>query len=604
MTDFSLERFQFESDQIRAWGASDPRHRNWPVVYVMTNETEVYVGESLNAEGRMRQHLASEEKKRLSWARVVLDATFNKSACLDLESFLIRMFSGEGRLQVLNNNAGITDADYYERAAYNKTFDAVFEKLRTQEHLFKQTLPEITNSDLFKLSPFKALNHDQTLAVQKILKDLFDDLKFDRSTTIVVQGNPGTGKTVVAIYLLKLLMDIKSHDPEDLLDVDSIFSDFFTPGHATMLKPLRVGIVVPQQSLRDSISRVFVLTPGLGKNLVLTPFQVGESSEPFDLLIVDEAHRLNQRANQPSGSLNKKFADINRKLFGSDDPQLTQLDWIQKQSKVTILMLDTGQSVRPADLPASTTAALLDQASLNDRLHPLRSQMRISAEQDYVGYIRAILSDSPPASPECFEGYDLRFFTDLGEMKREILRRDAEYGLSRLVAGYAWAWRSKTDRRAFDIEMDGERLRWNSSQRDWINQPNSVEEVGSIHTVQGYDLNYAGVIIGEDLRYDVKSERIIFDRAEYYDKKGRENNSKLGITYSDDEVLQYIRNIYTVLLTRGIRGTYIYVCDVPLREHLGKYLRAEPQANQLKLPQSGELSSEAALFTVDTVQVD
>src|SRR5690606_7405795 len=171
-----------------------------------------------------------------------------------------------GKLQVLNHNAGITDADYFDRDSYRKTFDRVFETLRAQEHLFQRTLPEIINSDLFKLSPFKALNHDQAAAVEDILDGLFSDLEDDQSSTVVVQGNPGTGKTVIAIYLLKLLNDIRGHDPEEPLDSDSLFSDFFTPGHAELLATLRVGLVVPQQSLRESISRVFTLTPGLHRN--------------------------------------------------------------------------------------------------------------------------------------------------------------------------------------------------------------------------------------------------------------------------------------------------------------------------------------------------
>lgn len=571
MTGFNLEKFAFTSDDIKIWAGADPRHRNWPVVYVMTSDNKVYVGESLNAESRMRQHLDSTEKQSLTWVRVVLDETFNKSACLDLESFLIRMFSGDGKLSVLNHNAGITDADYYDRASYRKMFDEVFETLRTRESLFQRTLPEIINGDLFKLSPFKALNHDQAVAVEDILEGLFADLGSGDSNTVVVQGNPGTGKTVVAIYLLKLLEDIKRHDPEEPLDTDSIFSEFFTPGHADLLADLRVGLVVPQQSLRESISRVFKLTPGLSKNMVLTPFEVGESKEPFDLLVVDEAHRLNQRANQASGPLNKKFPEINRKLFGEDRPELTQLDWIRRQSRHTILMLDAGQTVRPADLPASTTNALVSEARGADRLYPLRSQMRIAADQDYVGYVRRVLGTEPPDDPQRFDGYDLRFFTDLGEMRREILARDQEHGLSRLVAGYAWKWVTKTDPTAFDIEVGDERLRWNSTQRDWINSPTSVEEVGSIHTVQGYDLNYAGVIIGKDLRYDTERRRIVFDRAEYHDSKGKENNAKRGITYSDDDLLEYVRNIYVVLLTRGIHGTYVYVHDEPLRKYLARY---------------------------------
>lgn len=572
MTDFSFERLAFSGKEIRAWGAADKRHSNWPVVYVMSNKKEVYVGESLNAASRIRQHLDSAEKRRLRSVRVILDETFNKSACLDLESFLIRMFSGDGRMQVLNNNAGITDANYYDRDSYQRTFNEVFKQLREQEHLFQRTVPEIINSDLFKLSPFKALNHDQAVAVEDILDGLFTDLGQNKSSTVVVQGNPGTGKTVVAIYLLKLLEDIRRHDPEEPVDGDSIFSDFFTPGHAELLTSLKVGIVVPQQSLRESIKRVFKLTPGLATAQVLTPFAVGTSDERFDLLIVDEAHRLSHRANQPSGPLNKKFAEINEKLFGFDDLEITQLDWIRKQSAHTILMLDTGQSVRPADLPARTTTALLAETSALGRVYPLLSQMRISSSQDYVGYVRALLSDTPPAQPETFQDYDLRFFTDLREMRRELLLRESEHKLSRLVAGYAWPWLSKKDRSAFDIELDGLSLRWNKVQKDWINSTDSVSQVGSIHTVQGYDLNYVGVIIGKDLRYDAASERVLLDRAEYHDKKGVENNRKRGIKYSDDDLLQYVRNIYSVLLTRGIRGTYVYVCDPALRTYLKPFL--------------------------------
>lgn len=571
MTGFKLERYPFGKNEIRAWSSTEPKYRNWPVVYVLNNDTEVYVGETLNVESRMRQHLDSKEKKNLNWVRVVLDDTFNKSACLDLESFLIRMFSGDGNLKVLNHNAGITDADYYDRETYKKTFDEVFEQLRTNEQLFKRTVPEIINSDLFKLSPFKALNHDQAVAVEDILEVLFHDLDKQVSSTVIVKGGPGTGKTVVAIYLMKLLEDIKRHDPEEPVDGDTLFSDFFTPGYPELLKNLRIGLVVPQQSLRKSIAKVFKLTPGLNKSMVMTPFDAGESDEPFDVLIVDEAHRLNQRANQPAAILNRKFKGINIKLFGEDNLNLTQLDWLKKQSKHVILMLDTGQSVRTADLPAEVTNELLKQAAQESRIHPLQSQMRVTAGQDYVEYIRKMLSDNPPEQLERFEGYDLRLFTDLGEMRRELRKREEEYGLSRLVAGYAWPWKSNTDPDAYDIEIDGERMRWNRTTTDWINSPGAIDEVGSIHTVQGYDLNYVGVIIGNDLKLNESTGKIEFDRSQHFDKKGIQNNPKLGIKYTDDELLQLVQNIYTVLLTRGIRGTYVYACDPIIQTKL-RYL--------------------------------
>lgn len=101
------------------------------------------------------------------------------------------------------------------------------------------------------------------------------------------------------------------------------------------------------------------------------------------------------------------------------------------------------------------------------------------------------------------------------------------------------------------------KLSWNSTATDWINSPGSVDEVGSIHTVQGYDLNYAGVIIGNDLQWDPDSRTFSFNRDSYFDKKGKENNPRLGLSYSDEDLLEYVKNIYRVLLTRGVKGTYI-----------------------------------------------
>ena len=172
---------------------------------------------------------------------------------------------------------------------------------------------------------------------------------------------------------------------------------------------------------------------------------------------------------------------------------------------------------------------------------------------------------------EEFEDYDLRMYDDLGDMRSAILKKDREVGLARLLAGYAWKWTSKNDRDAIDIEQDGLRLQWNSTDVDWVNSPKSVNEVGSIHTIQGYDLNYAGVVIGRDLRYDAVAGRVVFDRSNYFDPRGTTNNRVLGISYTDDDILQFVRNIYAVLLTRGVLGTYVYVCDPVLREHLRRF---------------------------------
>lgn len=581
MTGFDIRRVPFDKTAVRTWAKSDARHRNWPIVYVIdagsksrsSGFEDVYVGETLNAEARILQHLDSPGKQHLKQVRVVLDDTFNKSVCLDLESHLIRLLAGDGAYRVLNRNEGITDSAYYERELYRESFREVFEQLRA-EGIFSRSIPEIENSDLFKLSPYKALTNDQAVAVEDIVEGLFSDLEHGVGELLAVQGEPGTGKTVVAIYLMKLLADIAASKPDDEPDADSIFADFFTDGHRQFLQEFRVGLVVPQQSLRKSIQRVFKRTPGLHPSQVLTPFQVGEGDEPWDLLIVDEAHRLNQRANQPSGVQNRKFIDITVKLFGDDDTTKTQLDWIRARSRHQILLVDPEQSVRPADLPPELLRSLLDEAKNERRHYPLTSQLRVKAGEDYIGWIRSILrplpaepSDPPPAR-RAFEGYDLRIFDDLGEMHDVIRERDAEFGLARLVAGYAWEWKSRNNSAEYDIELDGRRLRWNTTPIDWISSSSSLDEVGSIHTVQGYDLNYAGVIIGHDLNWDEDAQRLKVDRDSYFDKKGKENNPTLGKTYSDDDLLRYICNVYAVLLTRGIRGTYVYACDPGLRNRL------------------------------------
>jgi DUF2075 family protein len=581
MTGFRIERLTLERESVNVWAAGDNRHRNWPVVYTLNNEAQIYIGESLNAAARMHQHIAA-GRAPLSAVRVVIGERFNKSACLDLESFLIRFFAGDGKYEVTNLNEGITDADYFDRPTYRETFDEIFEQLR-RAGMFTRTIPQIVNSDLFKLSPFKALTPDQAGAVNDILEGLFDDLEHNRSSSIVIQGDPGTGKTIIAIYLMKLLCDIRDHRDEGPVESDSIFAEYFVAGYPELLETLRIALVVPQQSLRKSIQNVFAKTPKLSRTMVVTPFDVGFSDEKFDLLIVDEAHRLSQKANQSSGVRNKHFAEINVRLFGSDDHSLTQLDWITKQSKHQILLLDAAQSVRPADLPGAVLARLVDTAKDDHRFYPLTTQMRVSAGEDYVTYVRALLSSQPPA-PTTFGEYEFALFDDLGIMRAKILQKEKEASLSRLVAGYAWPWVSKKDRTAYDIIIDGCQLRWNSADTDWINSPRSIEEVGSIHTVQGYDLNYAGVIIGPELQYDPTQRRLLVVRKNYHDKKGMENNRQRGITYSDDQLLDYIVNIYGVLLTRGMRGTYVYVCDPHLREYLRQFIPAASVTSAKETP--------------------
>lgn len=566
MTSSEIQPFAFEKDSVSMWASSNPKANNWPVVYTINNASEIYVGESTNAEIRMRQHLGSAAKSALTHVNVIIDDSFNKSVCLDLESHLIRYFHADDKYIVLNGNGGITDADYFDRDKYRKVFDAIFDELLASGQLTR-SVPELVNSDFFKYSPFKALTSDQAAAVEEILEVL---LSAQRTDEIVIQGDPGTGKTIVAVYLMKLLRDIARSSQEDSLEADSMFSDFFQQGFREIAATMKIGLVVPQISLRETLRRVFKKTPGLDEQMVLEPFEVGKSDSHYDLLIVDEAHRLQQRANQPAAERNILYKDINRKLFGLDDPKFTQLDWIRAKSDSRILFLDKAQSVKPADLPAEIVDHLVSTARDNSSYFALSSQMRVAGGADYIDYISQILNGNYKGTKKTFGNYDVKIFKDFKLLHNEIQAKNNSTGLARIVSGFAWPWISRKGA-LFDFELDGVKLTWNRRAYDWINSKTSIVEVGSIHTIQGYDLNYAGVIIGNDISYDPTSKKLIFNRENYHDKKGKENNRVLGKTYTDEDLLSFVKNIYRVLMTRGVNGTYVYAVDKNLRDYLANY---------------------------------
>ncbi|MDI3331905.1 MAG: DUF2075 domain-containing protein [Micrococcus sp.] len=588
MTDFEVRDFALTADAIGEAAGDDHRLTDWPAVYILHQgrssrthrvRQKVYVGETLKADRRLAQHMQSEAKKDLTETRVVLHEKYNKSAALGLESFLIRMFSGDGHT-VENRNEGIVAGDYFARDYYQETFRRIFDRLH-EDGLFVQTRLEILNQDLYKLSPFKELSPEQDESVRQMAEAILADIGADEEDRpsdppMVVTGGPGTGKTVLAVVLMKLLADLATQSDaelEDLIQDGRPFSDLFTRENRDRLQGLRLGLVVPQQSLRKSIKNVFKKTPGLNANQVVDPFAVGLEGRNYDVLIVDEAHRLSQRANQSAAMHNARFREITEKLFGADDVSKTQLDWITAQSRHQVLIIDPQQTVRPADLPQATVDSLITSADSGGRLFTLQSQLRVNAGDDYVEFfgsaLRATRADGLPQPPQIGD-YDLRMFTNLHQMRQELLRLDDRHGLSRLLAGFAWPWQSKKDKTATDIAIDDLELQWNSTVTDWVGSSNSRYEVGSIHTIQGYDLNYAGVIIGPDLSYDETTGQVVFNRDSYFDVKGKENNSKLKIEYTDEQIREYVINVYNVLLTRGILGTFLYVCDIPLRKHLAK----------------------------------
>lgn len=170
--------------------------KNWPVVYILENKEEIYIGQTINAYYRSKQHFDNLERRRLKNIHVITDEEFNVSATLDIESWLIQYISADGQFILQNGNGGLKNHNYYDKIKYKTKFEIAWEKLR-EMGIVKNTLEDLKNSDLFKYSPYKSLNEDQFLIARKI----FNDLKSNNRNTIIVNGKPGTGKTILATYL-------------------------------------------------------------------------------------------------------------------------------------------------------------------------------------------------------------------------------------------------------------------------------------------------------------------------------------------------------------------------------------------------------------------
>lgn len=579
---YTISRRAFKQEAVKDLVTTNNKLTNWPVVYILSSPKEVYVGETLDYDKRMRQHLDNSQKQNLELTHVILHDKFNKSVCLDLESTLINLFTGDGQRKILNANNGIVDADYYLRDHYRRIFEDIFENLRTTYGLFSQSKYEIENSDLYKYSPFKQLNEEQEEIVTSISEGIIERLEANRTDLqeMIIEGGAGTGKTILAVYLMKLIADYGSgYDVSG--DDDPLSADNLDTPVMEKKRHLHIGLVIPQSSLRDTIKKVFKSVDGLSADMLLSPFDipkiVTERNTKFDLLIVDEAHRLNRFAAQANGNVLNTYRNFNKALYPGDDPEgnrHNQLDWARDCSKNVIFMLDKAQAVRPADIDSSIWEDVIEGAKRNHLHFPLTSQMRMKVAeiQRYKQLINAIFGDKPITDADVpdFGDYDFRIFTDFKEMHSALAEREEECGLSRTLAGYAWPWISKndkTDAAPYDIELDGVSMRWNRTQNSWAHSSTAFQEVGSIHTIQGYDLNYAGVIIGPDVELD-NSGKYRVNRSSYYDRRGKANNALLDEITTDDQLAEYVANIYQVLLTRGIRGTYIYAESSGLAERL------------------------------------
>src|SRR5699024_1883824 len=258
----------------------------------------------------------------------------------------------------------------------------------------------------------------------------------------------------------------------------------------------KMALVVPMSSFRNTLKKAFRNIRGLSASMVISPSEVARSK--YDLLVVDESHRLHRRVNL--GAYFGQF-DKNCDYLGLDKETASELDWVLMNFNKSILFYDDQQSIKPSDVLPKDFDDLKKKSETI--VTTLKSQFRSQGGHRYSKFVDDVFSGSLSLN-DIFshQDYELLLYDSLAEMVSAIKDRDKKYGLSRLVAGYAWPWVSKNNKNLYDIEIEGVHLRWNSTNADWINSEGAVNEVGCIHTTQGYDLNYTGVIFGPEITYD------------------------------------------------------------------------------------------------------
>lgn len=531
----------------------------WPLVYILSDgETRTaYVGETTDAFSRMSTHLKNDTKKKLTSVHLITSEKFNKSATLDIESNLIKYMSADNVFKLLNGNLGLANHNYYQKnEVYRDIFNAIWNKLRA-EGISKHSIEHIDNSDLFKYSPYKSLTNEQNQGLLQIL----NSLAFGNYDNTVVEGGAGTGKTILAIFLFKMLStELEDFSFKDFGAQEETYIDLVGKIRDEFPKP-KMALVVPMSSFRTTLKKVFKNIKGLSASMVIGPAQV--SKEKYDLLVVDESHRLRRRVN-----LGAYFGAFDKacKALNLDRNEASELDWVTMQSEHTVLFYDENQSIKPSDARKEGFDSLKE--SKKTSILKLKSQFRVRGGNAYVDYIDSLLhSKLPEGSPKYnSKEYEFTLFDSLETMIEQIKLRNEESGLSRLIAGYSWEWKSNKDKEAYDIQIDDVQLKWNSTSSDWINSEGAINEVGCIHTTQGYDLNYSGIIFGNEISFNPETEEIIIKEENYFDKNGKQSIK------DPKELKAFIINIYKTIMLRGIKGTYVYVCDPLLREYFESFI--------------------------------
>lgn len=360
--------------------------------------------------------------------------------------------------------------------------------------------------------------------------------KEEKKKVYIVHGGPGTGKTVLAINMLVAILNMDQN----------------------------VMYVTKNSAPREVYRKK--LTDGKYRKAYIDNLFKGSGSfteaisDDFDCLIVDEAHRLNEKSGM--------FQNLGE----------NQVKEIINAAKTSIFFVDDFQMVTTKDIGSTNEikkwCRYFDAEVYEDTL---LSQFRCNGSDSYLSWIDNVLEINLEATDDFDFDYDIRICDSPEEVRELILEKNKINNKSRMVAGYCWNWikEGKNNSDFHDIQIGDFGMSWNlGSSSTWAIDPESVNEIGCIHTCQGLEFDYVGVIIGEDLRYD---DGIITD----FTKRARTDQSLKGLKglykKNKEEALKIadriIKNTYRTLLTRGQKGCYIYCVDKDLQEYLKKRLK-------------------------------
>ncbi|KAF1299372.1 endonuclease [Enterococcus sp. JM4C] len=512
---------------------------NNPVTYIYYNLTKrkVYVGETNGFSRRHNEHLCESNPKvdynEYTNCLVIYSNLFDKSSILDLESLILNYMIAESdttKFLFANGNGGQTELVYKNK---EEIVTEVFYRLWSNElHRLglvdNPNIAELRERLLFKYSPFKQLSSEQRVVADEIEKDV--------TKRYLIEAPAGSGKSVL---FTNLAFSLAEKNPS-----------------------LRIGLITTGNLTRQfnlifkSIGLNGRLTVKTGSQLIV---DAKNNDKRFDIIIVDEAHKLKQH-------YRKGHPNARRHLKEGDE----EITLLEELTDGLVLLYDPYQGIKPQNIrPSEIRNLTKDYKKLL-----LRQQFRIGGNEDFSGedFLKGILYGFQLSDDETF---DKKVFKDeyfkIVDTFKEVIDYVDEYShaypkkTNRVIAGYCREWLSNSGKKEnkgkkmeelpYDWNMDGIEKRWNSTYEDWVKKPNSENEIGSIHAIQGYDLNHSGVIIGNDIT--VKDGRIVAVPENYKDIGG----TPLKETFSLSELTEYILNIYYVLLSRGIDGCAVYFED-------------------------------------------